>query len=92
LLIAWESFVRLANPVPINFPQAISIAVVGLAVNLLSAWLLRDDHSHHGDHDHHHDHAHAHDNNLQAAYIHVLADALTSVLAIGALVTASLYG
>ncbi|WP_288192254.1 CDF family Co(II)/Ni(II) efflux transporter DmeF [uncultured Phyllobacterium sp.] len=94
LLIAWESFVRLANPVPINFPQAISIAVVGLAVNLLSAWLLRDDHSHHGDHDHHHDHAHAHahDNNLQAAYIHVLADALTSVLAIGALVTARLYG
>lgn len=90
LLIAWESFVRLANPVPINFPQAISIAAVGLAVNLLSAWLLRDDHSHHGDHDHHH--GHAHDNNLRAAYIHVLADALTSVLAIGALVTASLYG
>ena len=59
LLIAWESFVRLANPVPIYFPQAISIAVVGLAVNLLSAWLLRDDHSHHGDHDHHHDHAHS---------------------------------
>ncbi|MBA8879571.1 CDF family Co(II)/Ni(II) efflux transporter DmeF [Phyllobacterium myrsinacearum] len=94
ILIGWESFVRLANPVPINFPQAISIAVIGLAVNLICAWLLRDDHAHHSHHDHHHDHHHAHaqDNNLQAAYVHVLADALTSVLAIGALTAGSLYG
>ncbi|MGO4448236.1 CDF family Co(II)/Ni(II) efflux transporter DmeF [Phyllobacterium sp. TAF24] len=94
ILIGWESFLRLANPIPINFPQAISIAVVGLAVNLICAWLLRDDHAHHGhhDHDHNHHHTHAHDNNLQAAYMHVLADALTSVLAIGALTAGSLYG
>lgn len=104
LLIAWESVMRLANPVAIDFSQAILVAVLGLAVNLLSAWLLKDDHSHHGHHhgaahDHgHHDHhghgahAHAKDNNLQAAYLHVLADALTSVLAIVALVLGSLYG
>ncbi|SDP44762.1 CDF family Co(II)/Ni(II) efflux transporter DmeF [Phyllobacterium sp. OV277] len=92
ILIGWESFLRLTNPIPINFPQAISIAVVGLAVNLICAWLLRDDHAHHGHHDHDHHHTHAHDNNLQAAYVHVLADALTSVLAIGALTAGSLYG
>lgn len=98
LLIGWESLLRLHNPVVINFPQAIIVAVAGLAVNLLCAWLLRDDHphhhgySHHG-HDHgHHDHAIALDNNLRAAYLHVLADALTSVLAIVALVLGSLYG
>lgn len=105
LLIGWESLLRLANPVPISFEQAIAVAAVGLAVNLASAWLLKDDHSHHGhghhhhhanDHDdrHHHDHGHeahqhggtgARDNNLRAAYLHVLADALTSVLAIVAL-------
>ena len=99
LLIGWESLLRFANPVTINFQQAIIVAVVGLAVNLLCAWLLRDDHSHHGHH--HHDHAHEHphdhahhagDNNLRAAYLHVLADALTSVLAIVALVLGSLYG
>ncbi len=94
ILIGWESFLRLTNPIPINFPQAISIAVVGLAVNLICAWLLREDHAHHGHHGHEHDHhhTHAHDNNLQAAYVHVLADALTSVLAIGALTAGSLYG
>lgn len=101
LLIGWESLLRFANPVTINFQQAIIVAVLGLAVNLLCAWLLRDDHSHHGHH--HHDHAHGHehshdhahhagDNNLRAAYLHVLADALTSVLAIVALVLGSLYG
>ncbi len=118
LLIAWESVMRLANPVAIDFSQAILVAVLGLAVNLLSAWLLKDDHSHHGHHHgsahgHHHDHdreahdhhahhdhhehdhgahAHAKDNNLRAAYLHVLADALTSVLAIVALVLGNLYG
>ena len=91
VLIGWESFVRLANPVPISFPQAIAVAVIGLAVNLVCAWLLRDDHSHHG---HHHDdhHGHGHDNNLRAAYLHVLANALTSVLAIFALLAGSIYG
>ncbi|HEV7249674.1 MAG TPA: CDF family Co(II)/Ni(II) efflux transporter DmeF [Shinella sp.] len=93
LLIGWESFVRLANPVAIGFEQAIAVAVVGLAVNLVSAWLLRDDHAHHhhgDDHDHHHHHAQ--DNNLRAAYLHVLADALTSILAIVALLLGRSYG
>ncbi|THK37202.1 cation transporter [Ensifer sp. MPMI2T] len=96
LLIGWESLLRLLNPVAISFPQAISVAVLGLAVNLASAWLLSDDHAHHHhDHDHHHAHGaagHGRDNNLRAAYLHVLADALTSVLAIVALTAGSLYG
>jgi cation diffusion facilitator family transporter len=91
LLIGWESLLRFLAPVPIDFPQAIAVAVIGLAVNIASAWLLRDAH-HHG-HDHGHDHHHhGGDNNLRAAYLHVLADALTSVLAIIALVAGSLYG
>lgn len=103
LLIGWESLVRLYSPVTIDFSQAISVAIIGLAVNLASAWLLReDDHSHH----HHAHHAHQHggddhphhgrgpatDNNLRAVYLHVLADAFTSVLAIAALLLGSLYG
>ncbi|MFB9951416.1 CDF family Co(II)/Ni(II) efflux transporter DmeF [Rhizobium puerariae] len=115
ILIAWESFLRLAHPVAIDFDQAIAVAVIGLAVNLLSAWLLRDDHhhqhgGHHGHHGahahdggHHHDGHHGHhgghdharraeDHNLRAAYLHVLADALTSVLAIFALILGRGYG
>jgi cation diffusion facilitator family transporter len=96
--IAYESFARFANPVPIAYGEAIAIAAVGLAVNAASAWLLRDGHHHHGSDDHHRDHAHghahhhAHDNNLRAAYIHVVADAATSVLAIVALLLARSYG
>lgn len=104
LLIAWESFLRLTNPVPIRFEQAIAVAVIGLVVNLVSARLLHGGHGHHHHghdhgHDHHHadghDHAHGHyghDNNLRAAYLHVLADALTSVLAIAALLVGRSYG
>mgnify|MGYP001056066145 CR=1 FL=1 len=98
LMIGWQSFVRLEDPVPIQFKEAIAVAVIGLAVNIASAWLLRDDHSHHhghGDHEgdgHRHHHVRVHDNNLRAAYIHVTADALTSVLAIIALTVGSLYG
>lgn len=98
LLIGWESLLRIYSPVAIDFPRAIGVAVIGLAVNLVCAWLLRDDHGHHHHgHDHHHahhHHAHEHggDNNLRAAYLHVLADALTSVLAITALLFGSLYG
>ncbi|MGA0561152.1 CDF family Co(II)/Ni(II) efflux transporter DmeF [Ancylobacter sp. VNQ12] len=155
LLIGWESALRLTAPVQIDFNEAIAVAVFGLAVNLVCAWLLRDDHDHlghshghghahaahapddeddhhdhahsaHGhaehdhaahdahDHPHPHDHDHAHphdhphphaprsvnaqvkastrDNNLRAAYLHVLTDALTSVFAILALVGGSLYG
>lgn len=100
LLMGWESFLRIASPVPISFSQAIAVAVIGLAVNLVSAWLLSGSgHDHHG-HDHHHDHHHTHshdhhghaDNNIRSAYMHVIADALTSVLAIAALTLGSLYG
>ena len=89
LLIAYESLIRLWQPVTISFDQALVIASVGLAVNLGSAWLLRDAHDHHHNHDagHHH-----HDHNLRGAYLHVLADALTSVLAIIALLAGRFYG
>jgi len=86
--IAYESAQRLFHPVPIAFREAIPIAVLGLFVNLASAWLLRDDHDHHHGHAHSHGADHHHDNNLRAAYVHVLADAATSVLAIAALTVA----
>src|SRR3954467_6049879 len=85
--IAWESAVRLVHPVPIAYGEAIAVAALGLGVNLLSAWLLRDTHDHHHGHSHSDGHRH-HDNNLRAAYVHVLADAAPSVLAILALVLA----
>jgi len=92
VMVLVESVSRLAFPSPIHFDEAIAVAVVGLVVNLVSAVLLHDhDHGHghhgHGDvHDHDHDHDHEHrDHNLRGAYLHVLADALTSVFAIGAL-------
>lgn len=90
LLIGLESFLRFQSPVSINFKEAIIVAVVGLIVNLVCAWLLKDGHQH--GHDHGHAHKAGQDQNLRAAYIHVLADALTSVLAIGALVLGGLYG
>ncbi|MBS9478783.1 CDF family Co(II)/Ni(II) efflux transporter DmeF [Ancylobacter sp. VKM B-3255] len=142
LLIGWESAVRLTAPVAIEFREAIAVASFGLLVNLVCAWLLRDDHDHlhghshggshghghaphqhdshareahahphhdhaphdhaHDDHAHDHPHPHAHpheaaraparDNNLRAAYLHVMTDALTSVFAILALLGGSLYG
>ncbi|NCB55773.1 MAG: cation transporter, partial [Epsilonproteobacteria bacterium] len=87
--MAYHSIERLFNPVQIAYQEAIVIAVFGLIVNLICAWLLKDDH-HHG-HDHH-EHHHRHDMNLKAAYLHVLADALTSVLAIVALLGGMLWG
>ncbi len=129
LLIGYESVQRILSPVAISFTEAIPIAVLGLAVNLLSVLLLHNGHDHHDhghahdhahhDHDHDHDdhddrdhphhhhdhghdhghdhhhhphHAHGHDTNLRAAYLHVMADALTSVLAISALLAARYYG
>ena len=150
LIIAWESALRLLEPVDIAYDEAIAVAALGLAVNLVSAWLLGADHGHdhaaspakaHGhaedEHDGHdkagtaerHDHAASHshghhaghgghgshaghgshgahgghaghgghgghggDSNLKAAYLHVLADALTSVLAIAALLAGRFYG
>lgn len=85
LVMALESGMRLFDPHPIQFNQAIAVAVIGLTVNLISAWLLQDHHDHHHHHEHHEHHHHHQDHNLQAAYVHVLADALTSILAIVAL-------
>jgi len=95
LWMGFESIVRLASPRSVNFGDALPVAVVGLVVNLVCVRLLHhDEHHDHDDHDHEDDgHVHTdhHDHNLRAAYIHVLADALTSVLAIGALL-AGKYG
>lgn len=98
--IGWESIERLINPGTVAFGEATLVAVIGLAVNLVSAWMLAGGgHHHHGHshghdaHDHDgHDHHHGTDNNLRAAYFHVLADALTSVLAIVALVAGAWWG
>jgi len=90
LLIAWESLERFFNPVPIAFREAIPIAALGLGVNLISAWLLRNDHDHdHHDHSHKHNHA---DLNLRSAYVHVLADAAVSILAVIGLLIAWALG
>ena len=90
VFMAVESFERFLNPTTINFTTAISVSVVGLVVNLLSAGLLWDSHGH--DH-HHHDHEdHVHDHNHKSALIHVIADAFTSVLAIVALITGKYFG
>ena len=110
-LIGYEAIARFLSPIPIRFAEAIPIAVVGLMVNIVSAWLLSgSDHGH--DHDHDHDgrhevtfeeHAHEHavhadssaahrDYNIRSAYIHVLADAAVSVLAITGLVLARAFG
>jgi len=91
LLMILESVQRIIEPNNIHFNEAIIVAVVGLIVNIVSAFILKDDHhhhDHHGDSDHHHDH----DHNMKAAYLHVLADALTSVLAIVALLTGKYMG
>jgi cation diffusion facilitator family transporter len=91
-VMALESAVRLFQPQAIQFNEAISVAVIGLAVNLASAWLLQDHHDHsHSHSDDRHD-AHHHDHNLRAAYIHVLADALTSIFAIVALFAGKFLG
>jgi cation diffusion facilitator family transporter len=92
LLMAWESFSRLINPVEIIFNQAILVAVVGLCVNGISVFILGMKDEHHGHEDHRRKHTHHHDHNLKSAYLHVMADALTSVLAIVALLSAKYFG
>jgi len=101
LLIAIESISRFFHPQTIHFNEAIAVAAIGLVVNLASGFLLHEhhDHSHAHNHDHDHDHEHHHehdhtlrDHNLQAAYFHVLADALTSVFAIVALLAGKFFG
>jgi cation diffusion facilitator family transporter len=94
--IAIESVGRLFDPSPVAFGEATLVAILGLAVNVASVFLLsggahHEHHHHHHDHDHGHDHAHQ-DNNLRSAFAHVLADALTSVLAIAALVAGRYLG
>ena len=95
--IAAESVTRLLDPHPVAFGDATIVAALGLVVNVVCALLLGGGH-HHGhaghDHAHHHDHGHHHhnDNNLRSAYVHVLADALTSVLAIAALLGGWFFG
>lgn len=96
LMMMVESIHRLFNPESIQFNEAIMVAVIGLVVNLASMLLLQGHHHHgHDHHDHHshdHEHEHHHDHNLTAAYFHVLADTLTSLLAIVALIVGKFYG
>lgn len=108
LVMALESVQRFFVPVEIHFNEAIGVAVVGLIVNLVSAMMLHagdhhhhphehdarehDDHEHDDHEDDRHTHWHHHDHNLRAAYLHVIADALTSVLAIVALLTGKMLG
>lgn len=99
-LMLFQSVERLISPSPIHYDEAIVIAMVGLSVNLACAWLLRGAHGHHGHHGHEHDHQHDHDRghgddhdlNLRSAYLHVVADAATSVFAIAALFGGKLLG
>lgn len=91
--MGFESVSRLVSPAPISFDQAIPVAVIGLIVNVVSVWLLSTGaHGHHHDESHAHDHSHHHDLNLRSAYLHVVADAATSVLAIAALVGGKYLG
>lgn len=104
LLMGWESVTRLLNPVPIAYGEATIVAAVGLVVNIVSALMLGGDHSHdhvavsHDHHDHHHDHAHHdhhhhhRDHNFRAVYVHILADAVTSMMAIIALLAGRFLG
>ncbi len=93
-MMAFESVQRLINPVSIAYSEAMAVAVLGLGVNLVSAVILKEEpHAHHEHtHDHGHDHGHHHDHNIRAAYVHVLTDALTSVLAIAALGAGMFWG
>ena len=99
VIMAWESIDRLILPVEIVFNSAIVVAVLGLVVNGASMVILghyHDDHHEHGGEfgsaGDSHGHSHRHDHNLRSAYLHVLADALTSLLAIFALLVAKYFG
>jgi cation diffusion facilitator family transporter len=103
VLIGYEAISRFFAPVPIRFAEAIPIAVLGLGVNVASAWLLSGGGHHHHDHDHDHGHHHGHehghdhgaahrDNNMRAAIIHVMADAAVSLLVIVGLLLARAFG
>ena len=94
--MVFGSIERLVSPQPIAYAEALTVAFIGLAVNLICALILGKAHGHDHGHGHEHSHDHGHhsheDLNLKAAYIHVLTDALTSVLAIAALAGGWLWG
>lgn len=97
VMMAWASLERLLFPVAIAFNQAILVAVAGLIVNGISVFILggrseEEEYGHHHNHVHGHEHGHTHDHNLRSAYLHVLADALTSVFAIIALLSGKYLG
>ena len=95
VFMAYESVWRILRPQPIQFDQAILVAGLGLVVNLVSAKMLHGSHDHHHEHEHgehHHDDHEHHDMNLRSAYLHVIADAATSVLALVALLVGRSYG
>jgi cation diffusion facilitator family transporter len=95
-LMVFGSFERILSPQPIHYQEAMIVAAVGLVVNIVCAFILGGAHHHHGEAGHHHGHDnhhhHQHDLNLKSAYVHVIADAVTSVLAIVALAGGWLYG
>ncbi len=94
-MMVFSSVARLFSPQTIHFKEAIFVAVIGLLVNIVCALILghaHDDHHHHSHEHDAHDHHHHHDLNLKSAYVHVIADAATSVLAIAALVGGLFYG
>ena len=92
LAMVWESVERMIFPVSIQFNQALVVAVLGLIVNGVSVFILGHEDEHDDHHHHEHSHGHKHDHNLRAAYLHVMADALTSLLAIGALLAGKYFG
>ena len=92
IIMLAESIHRLLSPIEIQFNQSILVAIIGLIVNIASMFILGHEHHDHDHHSHKHDHHSGHDHNLKAAYFHVLADALTSVLAICALLVGKFLG
>lgn len=90
LLMLYESALRIITPAAIRYDEAIAVAVAGLAVNVVCAWWLKGSRSH--EHEHSGDSHHRHDLNLRSAYLHVVADAATSVLAIVALAGGKVFG
>lgn len=95
LFILYESVARFFNPLEINFNEAVLVAVIGLVVNAVCVFIMgghNHTHSHDEEHCHKHHHEHKEDHNFKAAYLHILADALTSLLAIGALIAGKYAG
>lgn len=95
LAIIWESVERFFKPLSISFGEAVLVAVIGLVINLICVFVMGGKHHHnHSCHSEEHQYEHDEDENLnyKAAYLHILADALTSILAIGALLLGKYYG